>query len=50
MIDSYKFNKPLDEIYQLPKMVDSISLKDIKEIANEVFAKDILQAELNPKE
>ena len=49
MINSYKFDKPLDDIYQLPKEVNSISKEDIRDIANEIFKEDILQAELNPK-
>ncbi len=49
MIDSLKFNTPLEEIYQLPLLVDNISKKDIKDIANKIFNKDILEAQLNPK-
>ena len=48
MIDTYRFNTPLEEIFELPKLVDNISREDIKRVANEIFAKDILQAELNP--
>ncbi|MCK4440801.1 MAG: hypothetical protein KAU90_02260, partial [Sulfurovaceae bacterium] len=49
MIDSYKFNEPLENIYKLPNMVNSLSKKEIKDIANQIFGEDILQAELNPK-
>ena len=49
IIDSYKFNEPLDSIYTLPKLVESISKEDIKDIADRLFGEDILQAELNPK-
>ena len=49
MIDSHKFNEPLNSIYTLPKLVDSISKEDIKDIANRIFKEDRLQAELNPK-
>jgi len=50
MIDSYQFNKPLEEIYQLPTLINSISKEEIKNIANQIFGEDILQAELNPKD
>ncbi len=49
MVDSFKFNTPLEEIYQLPKLVEDISKEDIKDIANKIFDKDILEAQLNPK-
>ena len=49
MIDSHKFNEPLNSIYTLPKLVDKITKEDIKDIANRVFREDRLQAELNPK-
>jgi zinc protease len=49
MIDSLKLNTPLEEIYQLPNLVDNISKEDIKDIANKIFGKDRLQGELNPK-
>ncbi len=49
MIDSHKFNEPLNSIYTLPKLVESISKEDIKDIANRIFKEDRLQAELNPK-
>jgi len=50
MIDSYKFNKPLEDIYQLPNLVDSITKEEIKDMANQIFGEDILQGELNPKD
>ena len=49
MIDSLKFNTPLEDIYQLPTLVDRVSKEDIKAIANKIFYKDVLTAELNPK-
>ncbi len=49
MIDSHKFNEPLNSIYTIPELVDSITKEDIKDIANRVFREDRLQAELNPK-
>ncbi len=50
MINNYKFDIPLLNIYKLPKMIDNITPKDIKEIANDIFRENILQAELNPKD
>ena len=49
MIDSHKFNEPLNSIYTLPELVNSITKEDIRDIANRVFREDRLQAELNPK-
>lgn len=49
MIDSYKFNRPLESIYQLPTLVDSITKEEIKDMANQIFGEDVLQGELNPK-
>jgi zinc protease len=48
IVESYKYNTPLKDIFELPKLVDKISKQDIKEVANEIFAGNILQAELNP--
>jgi zinc protease len=50
MVDSYMYNTSLDEMLDKPKMVDSLSKEDINKIANEIFAENVLQAELNPKE
>jgi len=49
IIESYTHNTPLEDIYETPKLVEKISKEDIKEIANAIFAEDVLQAELNPK-
>jgi zinc protease len=49
IIYSYKFNTPLEDIYRLPSWVEDISREDIRDIANRIFDKDVLQAELNPK-
>ncbi len=50
MIDSYMYNTTLDEMLDKPKMVDSLTVEDIREIANELFVENRLQAELNPKD
>ncbi|SFV55138.1 Probable zinc protease pqqL [hydrothermal vent metagenome] len=49
MVDSYRYGTPIEDILKLPKMVDNVSKDDVKKIANEIFVKDVLQAELNPK-
>jgi len=40
----------MKKMLALPKIVESISSDDIKRIAGVIFGKDILQAELLPKE
>ncbi|NEW60808.1 insulinase family protein, partial [Sulfurovum sp. bin170] len=49
MVDSYRYGTPLEDIFELPKLVDRVSKDDVKKIANEIFVEDVLQAELNPK-
>jgi len=49
LADSLIFNKPLNIILDIPNIIDSITKRDIKEMANRVFGKDILEARLNPK-
>ena len=48
MLDTYRYNASLEDIFELPRLIAQISKEDVKKIANEIFAKDILQAELNP--
>ena len=50
MMHSQKFDIPMKKMLALPKIVESISSDDIKRIAGVIFGKDILQAELLPKE
>jgi zinc protease len=50
IVDSYKYNTSLEDMFKLPKMVNEISKDDIKNVTNEIFTKNRLQAELNPKE
>ena len=47
--DYYKIGTPLESIYTAPKVVEGVTAKDILELANEVFSKDKLLLQLNPK-
>jgi zinc protease len=49
IVESYQHETPLEEIFELPKLVDAVSSEDVKQIASEIFGQDVLQAELNPK-
>jgi len=42
------FNRPLNIIYKIPTVVDSISKDDIDSMIDRVFGKNILEARLNP--
>ena len=48
MIDSYKYDTPLDEIHKLLEISKSITSKDIVDIAKIVLGEDLLEAELLP--
>lgn len=49
MANSILFNKSLNLILSIPNIIDSITKRDIKDMANIVFGKNILEARLNPK-
>lgn len=51
IVSIYKYDSSLDaELFDLEKVLNSISLKDIKSLANGIFAEDRMVAKLKPKE
>ena len=45
----YKSNAPLNSIYKLPSIIESITAKDVLEMANKIFSHNRIVIELNPK-
>ncbi|HHH19178.1 MAG TPA: insulinase family protein [Campylobacterales bacterium] len=49
IINSYIHNTPLNQLFELPKLVKNVSAKEVQSMTQKIFGNDIMIAELNPK-